>query len=95
MVKILKNINKFIHKEEFPDVEIIVKYIYEYGNGIYAEPFWVRVNKQMDKIKENYEIIDIIDNFIPSHYCGKNCMNMDYYRGDELYRTVICKSKEK
>ena len=29
--------------------------IYEYGNGIYAEPFWDRVQKKIDKVEEEYE----------------------------------------
>ena len=29
--------------------------IYEYGNGTYAEPFWDRVQKKIDKVEEEYE----------------------------------------
>ena len=67
--------------------------IYEYGNGIYAEPFWDRVQKKIDKVEEEYEIINMNKKFIPSHYIGKNCMGMDVYRGDELFLTLYCKSK--
>ena len=42
--------------------------IYEYGNGIYAEPFWDRVQKKIDKVEEEYEIINMNKKFIPSHY---------------------------
>lgn len=68
--------------------------IHEYGNGIYAEPFWVRVQKKIDKIEESYEIIDLNKKFIPSHYIGKNCMGMDVYRDDELFLTLFCLNKE-
>ena len=68
--------------------------IYEYGNGIYAEPFWDRVQKKIDKVEEEYEIIDKDKKFIPSHYIGKNCMGMDVYRGDELFLTLYCKRKQ-
>ena len=67
--------------------------IYEYGNGIYAEPFWDRVQKKIDKVEEEYEIINMDKKFIPSHYIGKNCMGMDVYRADELFLTLYCKSK--
>ena len=67
--------------------------IYEYGNGIYAEPFWDRVQKKIDKVEEEYEIINMNKKFIPSHCIGKNCMGMDVYRGDELFLTLYCKSK--
>ena len=38
--------------------------IYEYGNGIYAEPFWDRVQKKIDKVEEEYEIINMDKKFI-------------------------------
>ena len=38
--------------------------IYEYGNGIYAEPFWGRVQKKIDKVEEEYEIINMDKKFI-------------------------------
>ena len=69
--------------------------IYEYGNGTYAEPFWDRVQKKIDKVEEEYEIINMNKKFIPSHYIGKNCMEMDVYRGDELFLTLYCKSRWK
>lgn len=67
--------------------------IYEYENGIYAEPFWSRVQKKISKIEEEYEIIDMNKKFIPNHYIGKNCMDMDIYRDDELFLTLFCKKK--
>ena len=67
--------------------------IHEYGNGIYAEPFWTRVQKKIDKVEEQYKVIDIDKNFIPAHYIGKNCMGMDVYRGDELFLTLYCEEK--
>ena len=67
--------------------------IYEYGNGIYAEPFWDRVRKKINKIEEQYKIIDIDKNFIPAHYVGKNCLGMDVYRCDELFLTLYCEEK--
>lgn len=67
--------------------------IYEYGNGIYAEPFWDRVQKKIDKVKEEYEIMDFVKKFIPSHYIGENCMGMDVYRADKLFLTLYCKKK--
>lgn len=67
--------------------------IYEYGNGIYAEPFWDRVQKKIDKVMEEYEITDINKIFIPNHYVGKNCMGMDVYKDDELFLTLYCKKK--
>lgn len=67
--------------------------IYEYGNGIYAESFWGRVQKKIDKVEEEYEIIDKDKKFIPSHYIGKNCMGMDVYKADELFLTLYCKKK--
>lgn len=69
--------------------------IYEYGNGTYAEPFWVRVQKKIDKVEEEHEIISMNEKFIPHHYIGKNCMGMDVYRCDELFLTLYCKRKEK
>ena len=67
--------------------------IYEYGNGRYAESFRNRVQKKIDKVEEEYEIIDKDKKFIPSHYIGKNCMGMDVYRADELFLTLYCKRK--
>ena len=67
--------------------------IYEYGNGIYAESFWGRVQKKIDKVEEEYEIIDKDKKFVPSHYIGKNCMGMDVYKADELFLTLYCKKK--
>ena len=32
--------------------------LYEYGNGIYAKPFWDRVQEKIDKVTENYEIVN-------------------------------------
>ena len=61
--------------------------IYEYGNGIYAEPFWDRVQKKIDKVEEEYEIINMHNKFITSPCIGKNCMGMDAYRDDELFLT--------
>lgn len=68
--------------------------IYEYGNGTYAEPFWDRVQKKIDKVEEEYEIINMDKKFIPSHYIGENCMGMDVYRDDELFLTLYCKRKQ-
>lgn len=67
--------------------------IYEYGNGIYSEPFLDRVEKKIEKVKEEYEIIDINKKFIPGHYIDKNCFGMDVYRGDELFLTLYCRKK--
>lgn len=67
--------------------------IYEYGNGTYAEPFWTRVQKKIDKVEENYKIIDMEKKFIPAHCLGKNCMGMDVYRADELFLTLFCEEK--
>lgn len=67
--------------------------IYEYGNGVYAEPFWTRVQKKIDKVEEHYEIIDMDKHFVPQHYVGKNCIGMDVYRGDELRLILYCKPK--
>lgn len=64
--------------------------IYEYGNGTYAEPFWTRVQKKIDKVEEEYKIIDMDKKFIPEQYLGKNCMGMDVYRADELFLTLFC-----
>lgn len=64
--------------------------IYEYGNGTYVEPFWTRVQKKIDKVEEQYKIINMDKNFIPAHYVGKNCMGMDVHRGDELFLTLYC-----
>mgnify|MGYP003294092461 CR=1 FL=1 len=61
--------------------------IYEYGNGIYAEPFWTRIQKKVNKI-------DMDKKFIPAHYIGKNCMGMDAYRDDELFLTLYCEEME-
>ena len=44
--------------------------IYEYGNGIYAESFWGRVEKKIDKVEEEYEIIDEDKKFITSLCIG-------------------------
>lgn len=68
--------------------------IYEYGNGTYANPFWSRVQDKIDKVEEKYKIINMDKNFIPAHYIGKNCMDMDVYRCDELFLTLYCESKE-
>ena len=68
--------------------------IYEYGNGTYAEPFWTRVQKKINKVEEQYKIIDMDKKFIPSHYIGKNCMGMDVYRDDELFLTLYCEERE-
>jgi hypothetical protein len=67
--------------------------IYEYGNGIYAKPFWERVQEQIDKVEEQYEIIDMDKHFVPQHCVGKNCMGMDVYRADELRLILYCKPK--
>ena len=67
--------------------------IYEYGNGTYSEPFWDRVQKKIDKVEEQYKIIDMDKNFIPAHYVGKNCMGMDTYRDDELFLALYCEEK--
>lgn len=64
--------------------------IYEYGNGIYAEPFWTRAQKKIDEVEKKYKIIDMDKKFIPEHYLGKNCMGMDVYRCDELFLTLYC-----
>ena len=58
--------------------------IYEYGNGDLVPPFWDRVQAKIDKVKEEYEIIDEERKFIPAH---------DNY-ADELYLTLFCKDKE-
>lgn len=58
--------------------------IYEYGNGVLVPPFWDRVQAKIDKVKEEYEIVDEERKFIPAH---------DNY-GDELYLTLFCKDKE-
>ena len=68
--------------------------LYEYGNGVYAKPFWDRVQEKIDKVTEQYEIVDMVKKFIPSHYVGKNCMGMDTYKGDELFLTLFCKKIE-
>lgn len=67
--------------------------IYEYGNGIYAKPFWSRVQDKIDKVEEEYKIISMDKNFIPAHSVGKNCMGMDRYRCDELFLTLYCEEK--
>ena len=38
--------------------------IYEYGNGDYADSFRIRVQKQVDKVKEKYEIVRMEKHFI-------------------------------
>ena len=68
--------------------------IYEYGNGTYAEPFWTRVQKKINKVEEQYKIIDMDKKFIPAHYIGMNCMGMDVYRDDELFLALYCEEKE-
>ena len=67
--------------------------IYEYGNGMYAKPFWDRVQEKINKVTEKYEIVDMVKKFTPSHYVGKNCMGMDTHKGDELFLTLFCKKK--
>ena len=67
--------------------------VYEYGNGTYSEPFWERVQKKINEIEKQYEILDMDKKFIPSHYVGKNCLGMDTYRGDELFLTLYCEKK--
>ena len=68
--------------------------IYEYGNGTYAEPFWTRVQKKINKVEEQYKIIDMDKKFIPAHYIVMNCMGMDVYRDDELFLALYCDEKE-
>ena len=87
----MKNGNRFLLLYGVFNMQIIE--IYEYGNRIYAEAFWDRVQKKIDKVEEEYEIINMDKKFIPSHYIDKNCMGMDVYRGDELFLTLYCKSK--
>lgn len=68
--------------------------IYEYGNGDHADSFRTRVQKQVDKVKEKYEIVRMEKHFIGGHYVGKNCMGMDVFRGDELFLTLYCNPKD-
>lgn len=67
--------------------------LYEYGNGTYAEPFWERVQKQIDEVEKRYKIVYMKRNFIPAHYAGKNCMGMDVYYADELFLTLYCEEQ--
>lgn len=67
--------------------------IYEYGNGIYAKPFWTRVQKKIDKVEEQYKIVNMDKKFIQAHYIDKNCMGMDVHRADELFLTLYCEEK--
>ena len=68
--------------------------IHEYGNGTYAEPFWTRVQKKINKVEEQYKIIEMDKKFIPAHCIGKNCMGMDVCRSDELFLALYCVDKE-
>lgn len=86
-----KNSNRFLLLYGVFNMQIIE--IYEYGNGTYAEPFWDRVQKKINKVEEEYEIINMDKKFIPSHYIGENCMGMDVYKADELFLTLYCKKK--
>lgn len=69
--------------------------IYEYGNGTYAKPFWERVQEKIDKVEQEYEIVDMVKKFIPAHSVGKNCMGMETHRADELFLMLFCKPKKK
>ena len=69
--------------------------IYEYGNGDYAKPFWERVQEKIDKVEQEYEVMDFDKHFIPAHLVGKNCMGMDVHRGDELRLILYCKPRKK
>lgn len=66
--------------------------IYVYGNGIYAEPFWDRVNAKKQKLYAEYEVIEIIEEkFTPERYLGKNCLGMKTYKAEEfsgLYKVI-------
>lgn len=50
--------------------------------------------KKIDKVKEEYEILNFDKHFIPAHFNGKNCMGMDTYKGDELRLILYCKPKK-
>ena len=67
--------------------------IYEYGNGTYAKPFWTRVREKINKVEEQYKIIDMDRKFIPAHPIGKNCMGMETWRADEMFLTMYCEEK--
>lgn len=61
----------------------------EYMQNHFGTEFKIK----LAKIEEEYEIIDMNKKFIPNHYIGKNCMDMDIYRDDELFLTLFCKKK--
>ena len=67
--------------------------IYEYGNGVYSKPFYERVYEKIDKVEQEYKILDFDEYFVPSHFVGKNCMGMNVYKGDELHLILYCEPK--
>ena len=73
----MKNGNRFLLLYGVLNMQTIE--IYEYGNGRYTESFRNRVQKKIEKVKEEYEIIDMHKKFILAHYIGKNCMGMNVY----------------
>lgn len=70
------------------------KHIYVYGNGMYALPFWDRVQEEIDKIASDYIIMDVaLYEFIPGHCVETNCFGSNVYRCDELKMDLIVKPK--
>ncbi len=84
--------NIFRNKKEDQDTEIIS--VYEYGNGIYAQPFQDRLKQKIDNVESKYIILKILEyNHTPSHYIGKNCLGMDIYKGEELEIKFLVRRK--
>lgn len=67
--------------------------IYEYGNGVYAKPFWERVYEKINKVEQEYKILDFDKHFVPAHFVCKNCIGMNVYKGDEIRLILYCEPK--
>lgn len=82
------------NKKEDSDTETIT--VYEYGNGVYAQPFQDRVKQKINNIKSEYIILETLEyKHVPSHSIGKNCFGMDIYKCEELEMKLLVKRKDK